>query len=284
MITIPMKRLISIFVLSLFLNHSFCNEADDVIVRLQYFNPVQYQMALDDLSKSFPEQFTPDQQTGKLLQTIKDRQPFLVQQIAKGDKNALKEATDLLAQLDAQMLKNPFLADKKVMTIKRIVGSTARIEMGRGIGLARSNFLNNSEIQNPKNGWNNELIQMTFHNGIKKSQVFYKPAEGLIISDPEMHFSGQKMLFSSIGTNDRWHIFEMDLQTRETKQITPDTYMDFDSFDACYTTDGKIIFCSTATFLGLPCTQGKNKMCGLFVFDPKTGKTRQLTFDQDSNW
>ena len=279
-----MKKIIGIFILLLFFSDLYCNEADDIIVRLQYFNPVQYQMALDDLSKSFPEKFTPDQQTPSFLQKMVEYQSVLVEQIENGDKDALKEAIDLLMQLDAQMLKNPLLTDKKVITIKRTMGNKARSAMGVNIGFALSNSRNNTEIPNPKKGWHNELGQLTFHNGIKKYETIYQPAEGLIITDLEMHFSGNKMLFSSIGTNDRWHIFEIDLQTQEVIQITPETYKDFDSFDACYTSDGKIIFCSTATFLGLPCTNGENKMCGLFLFDPQTGKTRQLTFDQDNNW
>ena len=91
-------------------------------------------------------------------------------------------------------------------------------------------------------------------------------------------------MFSSIGTSDRWHLFELDLTTGKAHQLTPDTYKDFDSFDGCYTPDGRYIFCSTGTFLGLPCTDGGNKMCGLFLYDPKTKQTRQLTYDQDSNW
>jgi len=279
-----MKKLINAFLFLLFCHVSFGNEADDMIFRLQRFDPVQYQMALDDLSKSFPGQFAPDQQTLSVLQKIIGRRSVLEQKIKEGDKNALKEVSGFFALLDAQMLKNPLIAGKKVMAIKRVVGDYAHTAMGNGIGFAPTNFQNNAEIWNPKNGWNNALVQLTFHDGIPKSQVFYQPAAGLIITDPEVHFSGKKILFSSIGTHDRWHIFEMDLQTKEIHQVTPDTFKDFDSFDACYTPDGKIVFCSTATFLGLPCTDGGNKMCGLFVYDPKTGKTRQLTFDQDSNW
>ena len=278
------KKLISAAILLLFLNDLYCNEAADIVIRLNRFDPVRYQMALDDLSGSFPGQFTPDRQTRSILQEMKERRLDLVQQIEKGDQHALHVATGLLAQLDVQMYKNPLLADRKIMVIKRTVGDKARSAMGAGIGLAPSNFQNNAEIGNPKNGWDNEFVQLTFHDGMKNMQVFYQPAKGLIVSDPEMHFSGKKMLFSSIGTSDRWHIFEMDMITREVRQVTPDSFRDFDSFDACYTADDKIIFCSTATFLGLPCTNSMNKMCGLFLFDPKTGKTRQLTFDQDSNW
>ena len=278
-----LRRIISVFIFLLFYGVSFCNDANDIIVRLNYFDPVQYRMALDDLSKSFAGRFATDQGILSILQTVQEHKPALLQQIAKGDANALKEAKEVFAQLDAQMLKNPLLADKKIMTIRRTLGDKARSVMGSGIGLSSSNFQNNSEVGNPKTGWKNELVQLMFHDGIKKSQVFYQPAEGLIICDPEIHFSGKKMLFSSIGTHDRWHVFEMDLLTREVRQVTPDTFRDFDSFEACYTPDDKIVFCSTATFLGLPCTDGGNKMCGLFLFDPATGKTRQLTFDQDSD-
>ena len=278
-----MKRLIGVFFLSLFCSIVFGNNANDLVVRLNYFDPAQYQIALDDLSKSFPGKFVPDREIQSLLQQVSERKSVLIQQLKQGDANAQKEATGLFAQLDAVMLKNPLLADKNVMTIKRILGDKARSAMGRELGFSSTNFQNNSEVGNPKTGWNNELVQLTFHNGIKHSQVFYKPAEGMLICDPEMHFDGKKMLFSSIGTHDRWHIFEMDMQTLEIKQITPDTFRDFDSFEACYTPDGKIVFCATATFLGLPCTNGADKMCGLFLFDPVTGTTRQLTFDQDSD-
>ena len=279
-----LKKTISIIILLLYLDNLFCNEANDVITRLNSMDPVQYQMALDDLSKSFSGRFVPDQQTQSILRKMTVRRLELMQQIEKGDQQALIEATGLLAQLDAQMLKNPLIAGKQLMVIKRKVDGKARSAMGAGIGLAPSNFQNNSEIRDPKNGWDNEWTLITIRDGIANSQVFYKPAKGMIISDPEIHFSGEKMLFSSIGAHDRWHIFEMDLQTREVRQVTPDLFKDFDSFDACYTADDKILFCSTATFLGLPCTNSLNKMCGLFLYDPKTGRTRQLTFDQDSNW
>lgn len=91
-------------------------------------------------------------------------------------------------------------------------------------------------------------------------------------------------MYSSIGTNNRWHLFELNLKEGTSRQLTPEAYRDIDSFDGCYAPDGSYIFCSTGTFLGLPCTDGGSRMCGLFRYDPGTGKTRQLTFDQDSNW
>jgi formylglycine-generating enzyme required for sulfatase activity len=282
-----MKKGIGLFVLLTLLltGNVFAGNADnDLMVRIRSFQPVQYQMALDDLVKRFPDRFEVDEPTIVALQKIKQQREKLLERMGNGDRSAFDESRALLGQLDDQLLKNPLLAGKSVIAIKRSLGDKSRSAMGRELGLAPSNFQNNSEIRNPAKDWENEFIKISFKEGKKKVNSFYKPAKGIIISDPEMHFSGTRMLFSSIGTNGRWHIFEVELGTRMVRQITPEAYKDFDSFDACYTPDDRIIFCSTATFMGLPCTDGGNKMSGLFLFDPKTGKTRQLTFDQDSNW
>lgn len=282
-----MKRGIGLFVLlTLLLTGTVFagNAENDLILRISSFKPVQYQMALNDLVRRFPDRFEVDETTLVALQKIKQQREILLERMKNGDRNAFGESMALLDQLDGQLLKNPLLEGKSVIAIRRSLGHKSRSAMGRELGLAPSNFQNNSEIRNPDKDWENEFVQISFKEGKKKVNSFYKPAKGIIISDPEMHFSGTKMLFSSIGTNGRWHIFEVELGTRMVRQITPEAYKDFDSFDACYTPDDRIIFCSTATFLGLPCTDGGNKMSGLFLYDPKTGKTRQLTFDQDSNW
>jgi formylglycine-generating enzyme required for sulfatase activity len=282
-----MKKGIGLFVLlTLLLTGTVFagNAENDLILRISSFKPVQYQMALDDLTARFPDRFEVDETTLVALQKIKQQREILLERMKNGDRNAFGESMALLDQLDGQLLKNPLLAGKSLIVLKRSLGVKSRSAMGGELGLAPSNFQNNSEIRNPAKDWENEFVKISFKEGKKKVNSFYKPAKGIIISDPEMHFSGTRMLFSSIGTSGRWHIFEIDLTTRIVKQITPETYKDFDSFDACYTPDDRIIFCSTATFMGLPCTDGGNKMSGIFLFDPKTGKTRQLTFDQDSNW
>lgn len=156
--------------------------------------------------------------------------------------------------------------------------------MSRQLGIAPSNFQNNSEISNPQKGWNNQFVVLKPEDGKVLQDELYSPPAGMIVSDPEPYFDGTKLMYSSIGTSNRWHLFELDVRTGQTRQLTPDTYKDFDSFDGCYTPEGNYIFCSTGTFLGLPCTNGGNKMCGLFSYNPKTGQTRQLTYDQDSNW
>lgn len=259
------------------------NPDNDLIFRIKSFSPEHYRMALNDLEDKYPDQFVPSEEVRVALGRLEEQKQTLLRQMDQGDEGAFRKAAGLLKILDEQLLKNPLLEGKSVIAVKRSFGQNARGVMGRALGLAPSNYQNNSEIPHPSSGWNNEFVTIAVKDGKKNIVPFYKPPEGVIIADPEMHFDGERMLFSSIGSNDRWHIFEID-RTGKVKQVTPTDYEDFDSFDGCYTPDGRIIFCATATFLGLPCTNGGNRMAGLFLYDPETGETRQLTFDQDSNW
>lgn len=279
-----MKRfLLTLLILTAVLYAKASNE--DLLQRLWAVDATAFRMAVADMQKQSAG-FKAPLRWEETLDALVAERSALAEAIAKGDKSAVNKVVKSLAQLDQVLLSNPLLAGKEILVIRRNLAKGARTKMGNGIGLAPSNFTNNSEIWNPKKGWNNEIIalgEMGNKNKIRQRQL-YKPADSTIVSDMELHFSGDKLMYSSIGTNNRWHLFELDLKTGKTLQLTPDSYEDFDSFDGCYTPDGRYIFCSTATFLGLPCTDGGNKMCGLFIYDPKTGLTRQLTFDQDSNW
>lgn len=256
----------------------------DLIFRLESFNPDMYDKALDDLQQSYPTKFTIDNKTLIALQRMREQRVELISKVRGGDVSAFRESVLLLQQLDKQLLHNPLINGKSIVSVKRRIGDPARTAMSGGIGLAHSNFTNNSQIHDRTTGWDNELVRITLQHGSRYMQTLYAPPKGMIVANPQVHFSGKRMLFASIGTHDRWHIFELDMETQLARQVTPELYEDFDSFEPIYTPAGKIIFCSTATFLGLPCTDGGNKMSGIFLYDPETGITRQLTFDQDSNW
>jgi formylglycine-generating enzyme required for sulfatase activity len=249
----------------------------DLLIRLRLFDATAFRMAVEDMK-------TPAEKWETALAELVSTHKSLVDGVKNGDKSAVEKAESLLARLDRVLLDNPLLRNREIAVIERQFATDARKRMNGEAGLAPHNFQNNSSFRKPKNGWNNSLVVLSgFGSEIKKKEL-YHPGDSSIISDLEIHFSGDRLMYSSIGTSDHWQLFELDLTTGKSRQITPETYADFDSFDGCYTVDGKYIFCSTATFLGLPCTNGGDKMCGLFQYDPATGKSRQLTFDQDSNW
>ncbi len=254
----------------------------DLISRLGFYFARQCRMSVEQLKKSFPDTYIPPVNWEVTLDNLEQSRSVLATKISQGDRQALKDAEKLLAAVDAIFRENPLVKEKKIAAVRRELGKNARSATGATLGVGPSNFQNNSEL--PRNGWSNQLVSFGAGGNSTGRKTLYTPASDVLISDPEPHFSGGRILFSSIGTNDRWHLFELDVNTGKAIQVTPDTYKDFDSFDGCYTPDGRYIFCSTGTFLGLPCTDGGNKMSGLFMYDPKSGKTRQLTYDQDSNW
>lgn len=281
------KSIIRFFVLSFFIvlpSYSYASEYEDALWRLNHLDVKNYRNSLLHLESKYGKEFSPGNKWENALNSLYKNRTFYIECLQKNDKKILSEVKNLLGIIDKAMLANPLIKDKPVLIIRRFMGDRARLCMGTEAGLAPSNFQNNSEISNPKDGWKNDFAVLKKIGQSVNVESVYKPERNTILNDPELYFDGTKVLYSSIGSNDRWHLFELNLENKSTCQVTPDGYKDFDSFDGCYTADDKYIFCSTGTFLGLPCTNGQNKMCGLFLYDPKTGKTRQLTFDQDSNW
>jgi formylglycine-generating enzyme required for sulfatase activity len=282
MIKLNGLRVLFIFTATIFCQVSAQTIDNDLINRLGFYSSKQCQISVEQLIKNFPATYTPPANWKAVLADLDKNRSEIIRRINSRDKTAEKDAEKLLNSVDAIFLENPLVKGRKIGSVRRELGQKARNATGGVLGVGPSNFQNNSEL--PRHGWTNQLVEIVVDGEKKNLRTIYTPSADVLITDPETHFDGKRILFSSIGTNDRWHLFELDLGTGKSSQVTPAAYQDFDSFDGCYTPDGRFIFCSTGTFLGLPCTDGGNKMSGLFIYDPKSGKTRQLTYDQDSNW
>ncbi len=62
------------------------------------------------------------------------------------------------------------------------------------------------------------------------------------VADPEVSFDGLKIIFSMRPTRrDRWHIYEMNIDGSNLRQLT---FGDYDDFDPTYLPSGKILFTS----------------------------------------
>jgi hypothetical protein len=55
-----------------------------------------------------------------------------------------------------------------------------------------------------------------------------------------------------------------------------------DSYDACYLPDGRIVFCGSACFQGVPCNF--SDVAVLYRMDADGGNVRQLGFEQDHDF
>ena len=204
--------------------------------------------------------------------------------IQKNNSESVKRATELLATLEEGLLSNPLLDFDKIILLRRDLGKNARTALSGSLGMAPANHNNNASISHPGKGWKNEISVLSGLRNKRKLETLYKPSKGKIINDLSLSFDGEELMYSSIGTNNRWHLFSLDTKTGDPEQLTPTDINNFDCFDGCFLPDGRIIFCSTATFLGLPCINGRPRMSGLYQMERQTKNIRQITFDQDSNW
>ena len=135
-------------------------------------------------------------------------------------------------------------------------------------------------------------------------EVVYKPDDDTFIGDVDLHFDGDKLLFTSFrdmaeltqeytgrgASAQGYGVFELLIdpsmgKLRSKPQVvSPDMGTDADCYDACYLPDGRIIFASTAAYEGVPCVGGGSYVAALYRMERDGSAVRRLTFDQDGNW
>ncbi len=228
-------------------------------------------MAIKDIGQTFPDRY--------------DEKTFLKQLTDIEQTNDPVEKQAELQELQrTALLSNPSLDFDDILLVRRHLGKNRdRTTMGRGLGFVVNNaYSMQNAIRNSKG---NEIAVLRNFKTQSTYETLYKPDADKIISDMDLRFDGQKILFSSVNDQNAFRLFEVGIDGTGLKQITPDSSgNDVDHFDSCYLPDGDIIFTSTATFLGMPCIDGQPRMSSLYKFSPRTGKIRQLSFDQDSSW
>lgn len=232
---------------------------------------ISLRLAVEDIGRTFPERYP---HAGFLEQLAAIERMH--------DEKEQHEALDALRR--RALLENPALDFDDILLVRRHLGSRrARTTMGRGLGFVANNAFSMQNAERNMRG--NEIAVLRNFKTSSTLETLYRPDGHKLISDMDLHFNGQKILFTSVNGQNAFRLFEIGIDGSGLKQVTPDSSgPDVDHFDSCYLPDGDIIFTSTATFLGMPCIDGRPRMSSLYKYSPKTGKIRQLSFDQDSSW
>jgi formylglycine-generating enzyme required for sulfatase activity len=114
--------------------------------------------------------------------------------------------------------------------------------------------------------------------------TLYRPEKPAYVGELKLHFDAERMLFSSIGSHDRFQIFEVGADGKNLHQATRGEEPDVDNYDACYLADGRILFGSSACFQSVPCERRYDEVANLCVMQPDGSDVRRLCFDQDHNF
>ncbi len=170
------------------------------------------------------------------------------------------------------LLANPLIDCDRLLVVRRG-------EKNLGLPL---NWQSNSSLK--RGGFDNEIAVLSDLAGTPVIDTLHRPANGAFVGDVDLDFDAEKMLFSSIGSNKRWQIFEMSAGGGTPKELPLIREPDVDNYDACYLPDGRVLFTSTAPFTGVPCVKGSSHVSNIYRWDRSDGTIRRLTFEQDHDW
>ena len=231
-------------------------------------------LAIEDLRQTFPERYTKGEKYLRRLADLEAGMPELREGLAQCERSAERRVKDLLAFQRETLLANPLLDFKKLLLIRRSVRSP-------GLGLV-NNWVSNCGL--PRSGFHDEIAALSPPHPDGSLATLYRPEARLFVGDVDVHFDADRMLFSSIGTNDRWQVFEIRTDGTGLRQVTPGDQPDVDSYDACYLPDGRIMFTSNAFMAAVPCVNGSTRAAMLYRMEPDGSGIRQVCFDQEHNW
>ena len=170
------------------------------------------------------------------------------------------------------VLSNPLLDFDRLLVVKRRAKSH--------LGLP-CNWQSNSSIGST--GYDNEIAVLSPVRPGGALTTFYKPDGTKFVGDVDLHFDADKMLFSSVGADKRWHVLEIQADGTGLRQVTPNLG-DVNYYDACYLPDGRILFTSTAYMTAVPCVNGSSLVANLYLLGTDGKTIRQLCFDQEHDW
>ncbi|MHC4200550.1 MAG: HzsA-related protein, partial [Planctomycetota bacterium] len=219
---------------------------------------------IDDLSATFGSRYDRGEEFAKRLDGIEER-------LRKngGDGEAQAGLQKLIREAS---LANPLLDSDKILVIRRTKEANRRLNSHTSDTIKRK-------------GWDNDIAELSNLRGEVKVRPIYRHPDQSVMKHMALHFDGKRIMFSGVGKNGNWAVLEVDSEGKNLRELTPDDRNEVQWFDGCYLPEeGYILSCSTASMQGLPCENGGRPMVNLYRVDTRTKKTRQLTFEQDSDW
>ncbi len=230
--------------------------------------------AVDDLVTQFADDFIGKEEAAARVAEIERRRDEVRRLLEADDEIAVQKLGELQQLQRELLLANPLLDFDRLMVVNRSTTSPS-------LGLPQ-NWQSNSVL--PASGFDDEIASLSLAEPEAELTRIYKPKESVFVGDVDLDFDADKLLFSSVGANGRWHIFEIGIDGQGLRQVTPSLYDDVDNYDACYLPDRRIIFSSTRTFCSVACVNGSTRVANLFSMTPDGENVRQLCFDQEHNW
>ncbi|MDR3110498.1 MAG: hypothetical protein LBU65_12570, partial [Planctomycetaceae bacterium] len=236
-------------------------------------NPEQLKLAIDDLTRKFPDQYD-----GKRFAARYEKFATELNSVMKN--NAVKppagqQSVIALLKSFGEFRKEALLANP-LMKFDKLLFRRAKAD-----GLT-SNWISNAA--RGKHGYGNSLAIVNPQNPQGDAITVIEEPNGSFVGDINLHWNADKMLVTALSENKTWQVFELNVDGTGFKQVTPHVGDDVDNVEGCYVPDGSTIFVSTANMMGVPCIDGSSQVGNIYRLETDGKTIRQLTFEQDQDW
>ncbi len=226
-------------------------------------------MAIEDLMTDFPEQYRNGNDYMQRLRSLHSQHKNLAAASDPAAYAAIEKQFEALKK--EALLANPLLDFNQLLMIRRRADR---------LGLPL-NFNSNPDLA--PTGYDNTLATLSPVRPSGELETVFTPEGDRFIGDLDLHYDAERLLLSIPDSNGQWTVAELHLDSGQLKRFSLIDEPDVHNYDACYLPDERIVFTSTAPFVGVPCVGGRSKVANLYLRECD-GSIRRLTNDQDHNW
>jgi formylglycine-generating enzyme required for sulfatase activity len=226
-------------------------------------------MAIEDLSAQFPDRYANGDVYLERLRVLRARHDRLSQDSERDAYAVIEKQFEELK--NEALLANPLLDFDQLLMIRRRADQ---------LGLP-SNFNSNPDLK--PDGYDNTLVALSPVRPDGDLKTIFRPQGDRFLGDLDLHYDADRLLLSMPDADGRWGVAELCLDSGRLTPLPLIDEPDVHNYDACYLPDGRIVFTSTAPFVGVPCVGGSSKVGNLYLHE-RDGRIRRLTNDQDHNW
>ncbi len=225
--------------------------------------------SITHIMKTKPRQYRSGRAYLKQAQEYVKSLPEIIEKHKQGDAEATKALAEFADfKYKALVLDNPYVDFDEVMLVM-----TDKVAL-------KANWLGTHVIG--KRGYDNKIARLNLRSG-KVSDVF-KPEKGAYVGELDLHFEGEKLLFTSVDKDDVFQVMEVGVDGSNLRQVSTITGQYVHNYGGVYLPSEKIVFSSTAPMIGVPCIGGSTTVPNLYLMNADGSGTRQLTFEQDADW
>lgn len=267
-------------------------ELDAAWTRAKVFNIQALRLAVEDLGQTYGEKYPQYHTYLNRLNTLESALRATLNRVRPASLASYEKVSGLEHELDSlrreALLANPLLDFDRLLVVKRKpLGDPRRSQwddrgLGEYFGLPKQSSWHLSTIPRV-DIWDNEIAVLSPVRPEGKITTLFKPDGQRLLTDVDLHFEADKMLFSMPDAKLRWQIHEIRADGSHWRQLTPGDQPEVHNYDSCYLPNGNIAFLSTAALQGVPCNAGV--VVGMmYLMDANGNNIHQVAFEQDHDY